>query len=216
MKYNIDIIKELLKSEESWIIIVGIIAIIIGIILFNSKNIYFFLFDTLKKAKVKDLEDVVKLKSFDKKTKSFLKEYLECEKFKMATGVNWSKDLRLEILKICADKKNNLYFDKFKRASYYVKYNKPEILIDVNNFEKVGFYFNLIIGIIFIFTGLISIVFLLQLNLILTQILTLILLSLGFIFFGYIMVRDAAIIKNAFDIQKELLKKSKIDIQKSK
>jgi hypothetical protein len=196
MKESLSILKELYTDGGGFFVLIGIIFIIIV----NLPKIYHFLFEVLKKGKLNNIKLAEGVTSFDEISKNFLSDYFEKEYFKISMGVNWQKELRIEVLTLCNDSNNNLNFEKFKYIRRHIEFLNSKISIKIDKLDIVSMIYNFIAGIIIVLLGISLFQYSFSSNQQITHLSLSLLLSIG----GLFLLRDALITKRARDLRKEL------------
>lgn len=197
MNKILDIITKNLENGNYLLIIV----ILILVILFKFETI-FKSFDNLKKNKIKYLFELEKKDILDENIREALNETINNQIFKITTGINTNKFMRQKILELYHQKKGELTLRQFKLSQNFLNLKNEEITINLTKFDTFWFIINLFIGFFMFFIGLVMIIIPINTNISALQILTFIIMGVGFIIISVQPLKDALSYKTAMKIKK--------------
>ena len=127
---------------------VGVFAFVflmIGTFIFNYAKIVNF-GDERKRVKLTKIKEALDCEYLSESDKTHLQAALATEHFAITTGIHAEKELREAIVISHKGCSGELRFIHFKRAVPYLRFENGELSIKISKFEKVSFFYNLIVS----------------------------------------------------------------------
>ncbi len=137
------ITKQFESGNVGWIAVFFAVAIVV-----NLGKIYEFI-ESRKKIQINRLDEAIRSDHVDPTTKDFFKDQIEREYFLYVTGIAAEKPYRNRLVLIHQAADGELPFSHFNRASSHLKFVDNQVLIEISTYEKITFYFNTFVAILF-------------------------------------------------------------------
>lgn len=205
-----DILDELIKSLSNGNILLGIVIIAIAFI-FNYKKIVMFL-EERKKARIGKLIEALKCEYVTGLTKEHLQDELVTEYFKITTGIRLEKQFREAVIQAHKSTNGEISFAHFKRSLPHLFFENNSLRVEISQFEKASYWFNLVFGFILAALGLVLSILPSQVeNINFLQILVILGTGLFFIVTSLFMLLQTFPVASARKIEKLLINTRKTD-----
>lgn len=120
----------------------SIVAVIFGVI-FNAKKVIEFV-DVFRKRRIELLQEASKSEAVSPLLKEHFQKEIEDEYFRLAYKRRMNEKLRILVLEISNNK--DIPFFHFLRSASYLKNNNGCLSVEIPLFDKIGYYFNNVLG----------------------------------------------------------------------
>ena len=152
-----DAVSDVLQSPYGWIVLVGMVA---WFLINKDLSNIFGLFERGEKLRLEKLEAYVSNESSaDSDALKVIKDLRDAHYFKVATGIYAEKRLRSSLIKLHEDTSYSINWTHIKRALPFITTEKDlnSSIRDMKPMEKIGHYYNLFVGCLFLLLSAASI-----------------------------------------------------------
>lgn len=127
------------------------IATVIGI-LFNIQKIL-TVADAFRKRRIELLKEAIGVTSKNENLQRHFQDELEGEYFRISHNVRMDKGIRDASIDLYLKLERQLPFVNFIRAKNSLELDEGILRVKISNFDKIGFYYNLIFGFLLFMSG---------------------------------------------------------------
>ena len=172
------------------------VATVVGL-LFNAQKILSFA-DSFRKRRIELLKEALRFETINENLKRHLEDEVEGEYFRLTHKVKMDKGIRDASINLYTKLERQLSFLHFIRARNHLELINGDLKVVISSFDKVGYYYNLIVGIAMLLTGfLFSTIINTMQDPTLFKVLVWIGFCLFFIAFGFFLLAQTFSIKSA-------------------
>lgn len=189
---------ELIEKGQYWLVVPAIILAV----LFNLDKIAHY-FESRKKSKSTLMQECIKNVSSGSSTESFMKELLEMEAFRVATGVYAHKEKRDALIKLYERNKSKTSIYQIKNAAPMIDEVGGNLVVNIGWFNYASYIFSWVASLIMLLFGIVLLMFMPKSGIeSVQQLISLLTMGLFFLFVGFYMFLETVPVYSARKISK--------------